>query len=108
MLEKLFGSKTAENVLMYMFVYEEGYPTEISRTFSLPISMVQKQLEKFEEGGILSSRLRGKVRIYQWNPRYPYLEELKKLLARNFEYLPAEIKDKYYRHRTRPRRENKK
>jgi DNA-binding transcriptional ArsR family regulator len=108
MLEKLFGSKTAENVLMYLFVYEEGYPTEISQVFLLPLSMVQKQLEKFEDGGILSSRLRGKVRIYQWNPRCPYLEELKKLLARNFEYLPEEIKDEYYRRRTRPRRGDKK
>jgi DNA-binding transcriptional ArsR family regulator len=108
MLEKLFGSKTAESVLMYLFVYQEGYPTEISRVFSLPLSMVQKQLQKFEEGGILASRLRGKVRIYQWNPRYPYLDELKKLLARGYEYLPENIKDRYYRQRTRPRRGDKK
>ena len=26
MLEKLFGSKTAERVLMYLFVFQEGYP----------------------------------------------------------------------------------
>ncbi len=108
MLNVIFGSKTAENVLMYLFVYEEGYPTEISRLFSLPLSMVQKQLEKFEEGSILSSRLMGKVRIYQWNPRCPYLEELKKLLARNYEYLPDNILEQYYRKRTRPRRRNKK
>ena len=108
MLEKLFGSKTAERVLMYLFVYQEGYPTEISRIFSLPLSMVQKQLQKFEEGGILVSRLRGKIRIYQWNPRYPYLNEVKKLLSRNFEYLPDNIKDRYYRQRTRPRRKDKK
>ena len=108
MLDKLFGSKTAERVLMYLFVYQEAYPTEISRVFSLPLSMVQKQLQKFEEGGILASRLRGKVRIYQWNPRYPYLNEVKKLLARNFEYLPENIKDRFYRKRTRPRRKDKK
>jgi len=107
MLEKLFGSKTAENVLMYLFVYQEGYPTEIARVFSLPVSMVQKQLQKFEDGGILASRLVGKVRIYQWNPRYPYLDELKKLLAKHYEYLPEYIRDKFYRHRTRPRRKNK-
>jgi hypothetical protein len=108
MLEILFGSKTAENVLMYIFVYQEGYPSEISRMYSLPLSMVQKQLQKFEEGGILTSRLRGKVRIYQWNPRYPFIDEIKNLLARNFDYLPENIKDKYYRQRTRPRRKDKK
>lgn len=108
MLEKLFGSKTAGSVLMYLFVYQEGYPTEMSRVFSLAVSMVQKQLRKFEDGGILASRLRGKVRIYQWNPRCPYLDELKALLAKNFEYLPDMIRDKYFRQRTRPRMRNKK
>ena len=108
MLEKLFGSKTAERVLMYLFVFQEGYPTEISRAFSIPLNMIQKQLFKFEEGGILVSRLRGKVRIYQWNPRYPFLNEIKKLLERNFEYLPEDIKERYYRQRTRPRRRDKK
>lgn len=108
MLEKLFGSKTAERVLMYLFVFQEGYPTEISRIFSIPLNMIQKQLFKFEEGGILVSRLRGKVRIYQWNPRYPFLNEVEKLLERNFEYLPEVIKERYYRQRTRPRRRDKK
>ena len=108
MLEKLFGSKTAERVLMYLFIFQEGYPTEISRVFSIPLNMIQKQLFKFEEGGMLVSRLRGKVRIYQWNPRYPFLNEVKKLLERNFEYLPEDIKERYYRQRTRPRRRDKK
>lgn len=108
MLEKLFGSKTAERVLMYLFVFQEGYPTEISKIFSIPLNMIQKQLFKFEEGGMLVSRLRGKVRIYQWNPRYPFLNEVEKLLERNFEYLPEVIKERYYRQRTRPRRRDKK
>ena len=93
---------------MYLFVFQEGYPTEISRIFSIPLNMIQKQLFKFEEGGMLVSRLRGKVRIYQWNPRYPFLNEVEKLLERNFEYLPEVIKERYYRQRTRPRRRDKK
>lgn len=108
MLEKLLGSKSAENVLMYLFVYNEGYPTEISRVFTIPLNMVQKQLSKFEDGGILVSQLKGKVRMYQWNPRYPFLDEIKNLLAKNFEYLPEPIKERYYRRRTRPRRKGKK
>jgi len=108
MLEALLGSQTADRVLMYLSVYEEGYPTEISRVFSLPVSMVQKQLHKFEEAGILVSRLRGRVRIYGWNPRCPYLEELKQLLDKSHEYLPENIRDQYYRRRTRPRKAGKK
>ena len=108
MLEKLLGSKSAENVLMYLHIYNEGYPTEISRVFTISLNMVQKQLSKFEDGGILVSQLKGKVRIYQWNPRYPFLDEIRNLLAKNFEYLPEPIKERYYRHRTRPRRKGKK
>lgn len=107
MLATLFGSKTAEKVLTYLFVYSEGYPSEMARVFDLPLSMVQNQLEKFENGGILTSRLRGKVRIYQWNPRYPFIREIKDLLARHVEFLPMEIKERYYQSRTRPRKKDK-
>lgn len=108
MLEKLLGSITADKVLMFMYVYDEGYPTEIAKTFSFSLSMIQKQLFKFEDGGIMVSRLRGKIRIFTWNPRYPFLKELKNLLAKTYEYLPEEIIEKYYRKRTRPRRKDKK
>lgn len=107
MLETLFGSKTAERVLTYLWLYREGYPSELARIFSSPLNMIQKQLAKLEAGGILASQLRGKVRMYKWNARYPFLKELNALLEKNYEYTPEVIKEKYYRHRTRPRRAGK-
>ncbi|MEN8221694.1 MAG: hypothetical protein ABFR36_00435 [Acidobacteriota bacterium] len=107
MFGKLFGNETAEKVLMYLFVYGDGYPTEIARIFSISLNMVQKQLLKFLDGGVLVSRLRGKTRIFYWNRRYPFLAELKELLSKGYEYLPDEIKEKYYKERRRPRRVNK-
>lgn len=90
-----------------MFVYEDGYATEIAKTFSVSLNMIQKQLLKFEEGGILVNRLRGKVKLFYWNPRYPFLTELKSLLAKIYKYLPDNEKEKYYIKRTRPRRSGK-
>ncbi|WP_434685931.1 hypothetical protein [Pseudanabaena minima] len=45
------------------------------------MSTVQKQLQKFEDSGLLVSRSVGKTRLYTWNPRSPFVEQLKLLLA---------------------------
>ncbi|HDP94678.1 MAG TPA: ArsR family transcriptional regulator [Candidatus Aminicenantes bacterium] len=107
MLEVLFGSRTAEQVLMVLHVFESGYASSIAGRFEISLSMVQKQLNKFEEGGILVSRKMGRTRMYEWNPRYAFMEELRSLLQRNLDYLPDSIRDRYYKGRSRPRRRGK-
>lgn len=107
MLSKLFGSFTAEKVLMFMFVYEEGYARQINRLFSIAFDPVNKQLAKFEDAGILVSRMKGRTKLYTWNPRYPFLKELQSLLEKAFEYTPEEEKRMYYMERTRPRKNDK-
>jgi predicted transcriptional regulator len=107
MLEKLLGSISAERVLYYLYVYEKGYATRMSKLFGLSLNTVQKQLNKFEEAGILVSFLEGKTRVFMWNPRYPFLIELKALLDKALTYLPDAEKEKYFRERTRPRRTGK-
>jgi hypothetical protein len=49
----------------------------------------------------------GNVRIYTFNPRYPFLKELKSLLTQAFTFVPEAEKAKYYVRRTRPRRAGK-
>ena len=107
MLHKLFGSRTAELVLYYLCVYEKGYATKISKLFGISLNTVQKQLIKFEEAGIFVSFLEGRTRVFQWNPRSPFLEELKALLEKALTYLPDSEKAKYFKERTRPRRTGK-
>lgn len=107
MLKELLGNRTAEKVLLFLFSYDQGYAKEISETFEISLAMVQNQLKKFENGGILVSQLKGKTRIYLWNPRYPFLKELKSLLSKAMEYMPDEEIRKYYLRRTRPRRTSK-
>jgi hypothetical protein len=85
MLEGIFGNASAEKVLLYLEQYEEGYATAIARTFDdLTLNMAQRQLERFERAGALASSLRGRTRLYTWNPRYPFRRELRALLRQYF------------------------
>ena len=107
MLEALFGSETAEKILLYLENYEQGYAREIARTFSLSFPNVNRKLRQFEHAGILVSQEQGRTRVYRWNPRFAFLNQLRALLQSMIRSFPeAEIK-KYYRKRMRPRRAGK-
>lgn len=108
MLEGIFGNASAEKVLLYLEQYEEGYATAIARTFDdLSLNMAQRQLERFERAGALVSSLRGRTRLYSWNPRYPFRRELRALLRRALDQLPASERKRYFTERRRPRRAGK-
>lgn len=107
MLESIFGNNTTEKILFFFQQYKEGYPSEIAKVFKIPLFSVQNQLQRLENGGILVSKLYGKVRLYQFNPRYHFLKELQSLLQKALNALPKEELDKYYMRRTRPRRTGK-
>lgn len=106
-LTGLLGSETAEKVLLYLESYGAGYPRGIAVNFELPVSQVQRQLERFEREGILVSRLIGKTREYRWNPRYLFLEELSALLKKALGNLPDGYQQNHFRDRKRPRRKGK-
>ena len=107
MLEPLLGNATVEKVLLFLQRYGTGYPRDIATTFEIPVNGVQQQLRRLERGGVVVSRLYGRVRLYEFNPRYPFLAELRALLEKAIEYLPQAELDKYYMKRTRPRRPGK-
>lgn len=107
-LETLFAGKAATRVLLFIENYGEGYASQISKTFEMPLSEVQKQLAKFENAGVLVSRTVGTSRIYAWNPRDPGLKGLQLLLRDTLEKgIPEETLRKFYRQRQRPRRKGK-
>jgi len=107
MLEGLFSNITIEKIFFTLYVYGEGYLLGIARNFGEPASRFQLQLTRLETAGILVSRLIGRVRLYTFNPRYPFIKELKALVAKAYEFLPEQEKNAYYRKRTRPRRAGK-
>jgi DNA-binding transcriptional regulator YhcF (GntR family) len=107
MLEGIFGNVIVEKILFTLYVYGEGYPRGMATNFEVPVNRIQQQLQRLENSGIIVSRLLGRVRIYTFNPRYPFIEELKSLIAKAFEFLPEKEKEAYYKKRTRPRRAGK-
>ena len=107
MLEPLLGTKSRELVLQYVLVFDEGFSREIARHFSLALSSVQNQLRTLENGGVLLSKMRGKTRLYFFNPRYAFLKELTALLDRARYFYKPELLSKLTMQRKRPRRPGK-
>jgi DNA-binding transcriptional ArsR family regulator len=108
MLEGIFGNASAEKVLLYLEQYGEGYATAIARNFDdLSLNMTQGQLARFERAGILVSSLNGRTRLYSWNDRYPFTPELRALLAKALDALPAADRKRSFSERRRPRRAGK-
>lgn len=108
MIEGIFGNATAEKVMLYLERYGDAYGRAISETFDdVSISMAQGQLKRFERSGLLFSELKGRTRIFRWNPRYPFLFEVRALLRKALEALPAEDRERYFMKRLRPRRTGK-
>ena len=107
MLSPLLGSENSERVLVFILKREEGYAREIAPFFDASLYAIQKQLDKFEQGGILISKKVGRTRLYMFNPRYPFLNELKTLLEKAYAFYPEEVREGLEMNRRRPRKRDK-
>ncbi len=107
MIETILGSKNAEKVLIYIFAREEGYAREIANYYKTDLTPIQKQLDRLEAGGVLVSREVGRTRPYTFNPRYPFLAELKILLEKALSFYPAQEQEDLTMNRRRPRARGK-
>jgi len=107
MIESLLGSKNAERALMYILAREEGYAREIASFYKTDLKSIQMQLDKFEKSGVLASRTVGRTRPYAFNPRYPFLNELKGLLKKALSFYPQNEQDELLMNRHRPRARGK-
>lgn len=107
MLEPLLESEKKEKILLYLLTRGEAYPREMARAFRFNLNTVQAQLLKLEAGGVVYSRLKGKVRLFGLNPRYPFKKELVALLEKTLGFLPSDEIARHYRPRLRPRRTGK-
>ena len=107
MLEVLFGSKNRERVLQYVLANGEGYAKEMADFYGTSLDPIQKQLEKLELGGVFVSKTVGRTRLFVFNPRYAFLNELKGLLEKARGYYDPEEIEKLTMQRKRPRRAGK-
>jgi DNA-binding transcriptional ArsR family regulator len=103
MLEPLLESTAKEKILLYLHTHGEAYPREICRALGLYLNTVRNQLLNLERGGVLYSKLRGKIRLFGLNPRYAFKKELEALLEKALVFIPASELEKTYKPRLRPR-----
>lgn len=107
MLEPLFGTENSERVMLFLLARNEGYAREIAQFFDTNLYAIQRQLDKLETGGVLVSRTAGRTRLYQFNPRYPFLNELKQLLEKALSFYPQDVRENLVMNRRRPRNRDK-
>lgn len=106
MLEHLFGNPVIEKILFFLLINEKCYPSQLKEVFQTPLYSFQKALARLERGGIIVHHKEGKTVLYQFNPRYPFLDELQIFLRKAYSFFPEEIRLKFYEPitRRRPRR----
>jgi len=107
MLTSLLGTENSERVLIFLLTRTEGYAREIAQFFGSNLYTIQRQLDKLEAGGVLVSRTVGRTRLFQFNPRYPFLNELKQLLEKALSFYPEDLRENLVMNRRRPRKHDK-
>lgn len=103
-LEAVFGTRSAAQVLLFIEAYGSGHASRIAITYDVPLTGVQRQLKRLEASGVLVSRPVGNARVFEFNVRNPTVRDLRTFLASEIERLPEEEVQAYYRQRQRPRR----
>jgi len=107
MLEELFGSKNRERVLQYILANGQGYAKEIADFYDSSVDPIKKQLERLEEGSILVTQTVGRTRLFMFNPRYAFKDELIALLKKARKFYSHEEQERLTKQRKRPRRTGK-
>jgi len=107
MIEVLLGSEYAEKVLIFLLARGKGYASEMAGFYEADLVTIQNQLRKFEDGGLLVSFKVGRTRVYEFNPAYAFLAEIKSLLDKALSFYPPEEIEHLKMNRRRPRRTDK-
>lgn len=102
-LKGVLRAESQEKVLIYLLLRGSGYGKNIAEFYDVPLNPVQKQLARLELDGVIVSRLIGRVREYELNPRYPFLQPLKELLKAAVAAYPPNVVSELMVQRTRPR-----
>lgn len=95
MLQALCGNKNIQKILIFLFVNSKCYGTQLHRQLKTPLTPMQKALARLEKGGIITSYLEGKTRLYRFNPAYPLIQELEQLLKKAYTLLHPQEKKMY-------------
>jgi predicted transcriptional regulator len=108
MLDLILGSKTAQKLFLHLFHYGESYPSAVAKDMKVSLGAVQKQFERFENAGIIISKLQGRTRVYQFNMKNgAIVKPFKEIIGIIYNSIPLDEKEDLFSTRRRPRRAGK-
>jgi DNA-binding transcriptional ArsR family regulator len=107
MLDKILGSDIAMKIMLHLVHYEEIYPSAVAKDYELTLSAVQKQFARFEDAGVLVSKLVGRTRVYMFNKKSKAAIKFYELVKVYYDGLSVTDKEKIFSERRRPRRPGK-
>jgi DNA-binding transcriptional ArsR family regulator len=102
-LRSLIGSATRAKILLYLSVYKETYPRELTINLKLPLFGVQTQLKNLMKGGVVSVKKDANRQMFSFNPDYELRKELLALLKKAMATLPARDRALYMKPKMQPR-----
>ena len=78
------SSKTTKKILSYFFLHEEAslYFNEMVRRLGEDKRNLAKKIKEFESMGLLSVEIRGNLKIYSVNKKFPLYKEYKKIVLK--------------------------
>jgi hypothetical protein len=71
MLGKILSSDIAMKIMFHLYHCGEVYPSVVSNAHKISLSGVQRQFQRFEETGLLVSKLVDRKRVYIFNKKCP-------------------------------------
>ncbi len=97
MLDKLITSRCRRNILRQIIMNpdREYYGRQLSRLIGESPAAVQRELQRLEEIGLLTSVAKGNMRLYRANPSCPIYEEVHRLVVKTegvADFLRARLK----------------
>jgi DNA-binding transcriptional ArsR family regulator len=102
-LRSLIGSETRAKILLYLSVYRETYPRELTINLKLPLFGVQTQLKNLMRGGVVSVKKDANRQMFSFNPDYELRKELLALLKKALAGLPERDRALYLKPKMTPR-----
>ncbi len=106
-LDQLFGSTTTKRILLHLFHYGEVHANGIATDYKSAVTPFTRKLDQLENSGILVSKLIGRTRLYQLNPKSAFTNPLRKVIEVEYETMPLTEREKIFHERRRPRRKGK-
>ena len=102
-LRSLIGSATRAKILLYLSVYKETYPRELTINLKLRLFGVQTQLKNLMKGGVVSVKKDANRQMFSFNPDYELKKELLALLKKAMATLTARDRALYLKPKMQPR-----